>query len=346
MGTVRFLLALAVLSSHGASIEFHLFNTHFSSQLISGRTCVLLFFIISGFYMSLILNTKYIGRNSNYIFYLSRFLRLWPTYIFVVILALVCSRTSINLINDIDNILIKLYVIATNVIIFGTDFLLFFSINKGTIVFDPAFISNTHNGTSFLIIPVVWTIGIELIFYMTAPLWVTSLKKSYIVIVIAILYYLTIHLLSVENIATLYHFFPSSFLYFAAGSLAYHYSISSNLLANKKHLIGILTIIAGVLSLNLITSNLLIVLFTITVPIIFNLTRKNKIDRTIGEFSYIIYLIHLPLIVFLKQYQLDTLYMGILSHLATILVSILIYYVFDRPFESYRNRLINRLILL
>ena len=56
MGTVRLFLAIAVIAFHtGIGKSFP----------IDGREAVVLFYLISGFYMAMILNTKYVGHGSN-----------------------------------------------------------------------------------------------------------------------------------------------------------------------------------------------------------------------------------------------------------------------------------------
>src|SRR5690606_33812821 len=52
-------------------------------SIIAGPFAVQMFFVISGFYMALVLNEKYTER-SPYRFYLARLLRLWPAYIVVL----------------------------------------------------------------------------------------------------------------------------------------------------------------------------------------------------------------------------------------------------------------------
>src|SRR3569623_308588 len=73
MGFLRVLLALSVLIAH--SEEF------LGIKLIGGRLAVETFFIISGFYMSLVLSEKYGHiKNSYKLFISNRFLRLLPVY--------------------------------------------------------------------------------------------------------------------------------------------------------------------------------------------------------------------------------------------------------------------------
>jgi len=68
MGIIRVALALAVVLSHLPPATFH---------FVSGGVAVQAFFIISGFYMALVLSSKY---SSTSLFYSNRLLRLMPSY--------------------------------------------------------------------------------------------------------------------------------------------------------------------------------------------------------------------------------------------------------------------------
>ncbi|MCF8321913.1 MAG: acyltransferase family protein [Flavobacterium sp.] len=79
MGFLRFILAISVVLAHSSSI--------YGFGLVGGKTAVQAFYIISGFYMTLILNEKYIGNNNSYkLFITNRFLRLYPIYWIILLL--------------------------------------------------------------------------------------------------------------------------------------------------------------------------------------------------------------------------------------------------------------------
>src|SRR5262245_48480055 len=77
MGMVRVALAMAVVLWHLPLPSY---------KFLSGGLAVQAFFIISGFYMALVLNGKYkdVG-----LFYSNRLLRLFPTYFVMVALTIV-----------------------------------------------------------------------------------------------------------------------------------------------------------------------------------------------------------------------------------------------------------------
>jgi len=80
MGLLRLLFAISVLTAHAGPL--------FGSHLIGGKMAVQSFFMLSGFYMALILSKRYVGKKSSYkLFLTSRFLRIYPTYWVVLVLS-------------------------------------------------------------------------------------------------------------------------------------------------------------------------------------------------------------------------------------------------------------------
>src|SRR3954451_18121971 len=78
MGMLRLFLALCVVSQHT--------KNPFRVKLLDAGSAVFVFFVISGFYMAMILNEKYTGHGANRTFYWNRVLRLWPAYAISTIL--------------------------------------------------------------------------------------------------------------------------------------------------------------------------------------------------------------------------------------------------------------------
>lgn len=66
MGILRLLLAISVIIAHTESV--------FGVRLVGGVIAVQAFYIISGFYMAMILTEKYIGKNSYKLFITNRLL--------------------------------------------------------------------------------------------------------------------------------------------------------------------------------------------------------------------------------------------------------------------------------
>src|SRR5204863_4150166 len=78
MGALRFILAMSVAYGHAGDF--------LGFPLVPGDTAVQCFYAISGFYMALVLNEKYLPQSGYLLFLSNRFLRLFPTYATVLAL--------------------------------------------------------------------------------------------------------------------------------------------------------------------------------------------------------------------------------------------------------------------
>src|ERR1700722_2221241 len=77
MGLLRFMLAACVIAGHSSPIA--------GLPLLDAGLAVKTFFMISGFYMTLILTSKYHAERGGYWLFISnRFLRIYPSYLVVL----------------------------------------------------------------------------------------------------------------------------------------------------------------------------------------------------------------------------------------------------------------------
>ena len=345
MGLIRLLLALSVVIAHsGNSLKI----------LSNGSDCVQLFFIISGFYMFLILDTKYYKlSNSYYYFITNRVLRIFPMYFVILFLAisyaLYSSKFSPKLPNDLaayvafwDQLEVKYLtlLITLNFTILGQEVLSFFShVQDG-----PALIFNPEGGilSQFIFIPQAWSIGMEFWFYLLAP-FLFKLKNKQIVIIIiflVILKYLFLNEFSNSyNWKYRVHFFE--LVYFLLGGISYKLIKIKKLNPLTGKLIFMMLIIY-VVSINLFTDNLIFkwgtyLVFSLAIPVIFRLTSKSKIDKFLGDLSYPLYIIHLLIIAVSREFNITSVELRLVF---IILLSILISYILNRilnPIEKCRK---------
>src|SRR3982751_2341306 len=86
MGSLRFLLALAVAGGHAASMFGFA-----ATWIFPGREAVQIFYMISGFLVAMILNRKYPDTpHGNWIFYSNRIAKIFVPYL-VILAATVCA---------------------------------------------------------------------------------------------------------------------------------------------------------------------------------------------------------------------------------------------------------------
>lgn len=360
MGCLRLFLALTVVIAHTDSF--------FGFQSIGGSAAVEMFFMISGFYMMLILNEKYIGSGSYKLFISNRFLKIFPIYFISILFILFISTIALTqgdergALFDSYNAFSKgelsfvsyVYIMLTNVIVFGQDTLLFLTVDNtlGDFIFTSNFHESSPKLHKFLLNGPAWSISIELMFYLIAPLILTrGLKVIFIIMLMSLFLKLYIHfVLGFTNDPWTYRFFPSELIFFMAGALSYslykYLKIIGFSLVFKKYitLMFILTLVIVVLKyFNLLIDKVLVLyLMTfISLPFLFHLTKKNTLDRHLGELSYPIYIFHMPIIIVLSIFSLGN-YKSEVVSLITILLSFLAVRYIVNPIENYRqNRIIH-----
>jgi peptidoglycan/LPS O-acetylase OafA/YrhL len=172
MGFARFYLAICVLLMHADHLH--------ELPLPRGRHAVQLFFVISGFYMAMILSGRYASLQN---FYASRWARISTPYyvhfLAFVVLSLLIGAFSGQFLalqayfsdplskNGLAGILAAA---TTNFTIFGQDAVLFFRDNAGEgLQFTSRFAAHLDPLWKYLVIPQCWTVSIELFFYALVP---------------------------------------------------------------------------------------------------------------------------------------------------------------------------------
>ncbi len=310
MGIFRTFLAICVIIEH----------THptWKIEFLSGQVAVKTFFIISGFYMSLILDSKYVGKNSYKLFITNRFLRIYPLYWAVLILTILVSVISGLITHNWlqlepygtlhHNMGLGAYMVSiiSNLIIFGQDVVMFLGLNikTGGIFLTNNFRNVDHAFYIFLFVPQAWTLSLELMFYLIAPL-VLNKNIWLLLCIMAASLLLRCHIykgLGWTWDPWTFRFFPTELLFFLLGNLSYRIYRS---IKDKRRYLRISKFVTCLFFLivflypNIYLRGQHDLTFTpyyflafLSLPFIFNLTKNSKIDNRIGELSYPIYLVH------------------------------------------------------
>jgi peptidoglycan/LPS O-acetylase OafA/YrhL len=341
MGLFRLILALAVINTH---------MPHPIPTVLDGYEAVELFFIISGFYMALILNKKY---QNVFLFYSNRFLRLYPAYA-LVLLASIAWFLIIWVYTKQRPPPFWIARAATEMPTWQW-FTIQFS-NLTMIGLDiPALLHwKSGAGFSFMSGPAdslpdgaewggwlpqvglqAWSIGSEIWFYLLAPFIVcrgVAIQLSVLVASLAVSMALRDHPLA-------HFFFPAILWLFVAGSLMFQLQLRVAL-PESAGWIAIVIILFGCLTVSGLENNTLhttvLILMAACVPFLFRSFAKQKIDNMIGNLSYAVYLVHLLVInvlqVVFKSHSLP------LSASLSVAASVMIMIFIENPIDKYRQR--------
>ena len=304
MGWMRFLLAVAVV--------FHHSTTPGNIPLVDGHQAVRLFYIISGFYMALILGKKYpLNRQGLWIFYTNRAARIFPVYWVVLIGAAAFYGGALiltqrmperfqwySLLREGGHGGFLVGIGLSQLILFGLDWFSLFDF-QGSILGLGGTVSGGKTAGFLCLVPQAWTLAVELLFYLFAPFLVQTRSRWLILLCGAGILIRTA--LSIwkphESLSLNYFWFPLQIPFFLMGILSYRWmKISTDLWRNRWLRIGggwmAFLIVMGY---GWIPEGIGPILscgaMVFLMPALFLV--KGKVGEFIGELSYPIYVVHI-----------------------------------------------------
>jgi len=195
----------------------------------------------------------------------------------------------------------------SSIFIFGQDLLLFFTINPaiGNFAFTPDFLAEKIQLYKFMFVPQAWTLSLEMVFYLFAPLLVKARNSVLFTIIIASL---TARVLTYKygfiSDAWQYRFFPFEIMFFLLGIVSYRIYTNYkqiNIPKTAKIIVPVF-LLAYIVLFQYIPVNfaikqwILYVVMVFAIPFLFLLTKHAKIDRELGELSYPVYISHVLII--------------------------------------------------
>lgn len=363
MGSIRLVLALSVAIWHIPNPPFHWLNA---------SVAVTSFYIVSGFYMAMVINQKYASDDRPWVmrFYLARLLRLYPVYLFMLVLPIVAhlyTGTPDPFTRRLNmSMPEQLSLVFANLFFFGQD-LHQTVIQSMATKSGPTFIASVHDWFSpdyfyenLMLIGQAWSLAVELMFYLIAPFVLRSWLRTLALLVVALcLRWVLLGLLGYISWVWGYYFFPGCLCMFLLGSASYH--LHQRLPAGdwQKRVGQIaLTCLALWFGWNVIESGIVLpygvgtsidrpvfwvyyILFTAAIPFIFAATSRSAVDRAIGETSYPLYLSH-SLVLGIASRLSITPSSGLTTAAILILLVLVAWamnMIIEQPIERWRQRL-------
>lgn len=318
----------------------------FGMTLVPGRAAVEIFFVISGFYMSLILASKYRDVKT---FYLNRALRLYPTYLLITLLTwAVFGTTWLYLGKAPANNWMQYYtdmqplqaaaIILSNWTMIGQDVLRLLHYKLGVgfsfLHFGP---TEAPDGAKwvgeFQNIGQAWSLGTEIWFYLLAPALVL-LRTRYLVIIASLSFALRFWMQG-GPVDFSYFFYPATLGFFVVGI------VLERARDNYQRHVRILPVacpvalIAAVL-LAPFSAWLTYVILIAMLPAFFNWTEHSEADAHLGNLSYPIYLSHGLVVTALATLHLAS---PFVACAASIIAAVLIYLLLEQPIDVIRQRI-------
>ena len=346
MGLLRTILALLVVGSHLGAFGGATFA-------VKG------FFIISGFYMALVISTRYYALPV-VDFYASRLLRLLPLYWFIGLLTVAAELWLVRhghqfhkLVSPVANatgldlgslpLPILAYVVVSVSTMFGLDTgqWLGFTRVAGQLSLAPDFAPNSTTVVDLSPVPPGWTIGLELLFYLIAPFIVRrSIWFIVALCVFSLVFRFSMMRAGFSGYPWSRSLFPSELVYFLLGVLAYRlYLIVPDLhfAAWTQACIAATVLVVAliywpidyVVRGSLIWNTLPYVLIAAGIPFLFKLTKDNALDANVGELSYPIYMCHLFVMGLVEWSPLNAVPVWP-RHILTIILVIIVAFLLDR----------------
>lgn len=329
-GITRFILASLVILYHISRFVF------------LGRFAVCSFFILSGYWITLIFSNKYSKKQKPLkVFYLSRLWRLLPVFYTFTLLAFVVwiflDHSIIGLIKSLD---------LPDKIVFwvsNTTLLTYYSLPKVDIMV-PA-----------------WSLDIELEFYLLFPILFYISRNNYKVLKWLFILFLALsfYLCASCNSAWINNSLLTYLYLFILGMMIFHYQISFKA-KTEKVCLCIFAIVVGIQYVipyavqhfkstnSMYYTVISFVLVMLAVPVLANSVRiySDKRDKFWGELSFMVYLSHW---VWIRPYGLLTQNISMPIHLIyavlfltlTMGLALIIYWLVDRPMERLRHQWVN-----
>lgn len=321
---LRLLLACAVLLVHVATLTGS-GELKFLKELLSAKVAVDGFFVISGF----LIFRSFENTASLNEYFGKRLRRIYPAYFFIIVLCVligcVITSSTLNAYLSIETL---------KYLVYNLGFLNFLQDSLPG-VFD----SNKFNAVN----GALWTIKIEVAFYLCVPLIVALMRRFNLLMVLIVIYTLsTIYFYAFNFYAEQYQYpffsqlarqLPGQLRFFVSGAILYYFLPFFD---QKKKLILLLSVAAFILG-NYLTAFGALYPFAVAVIILYlALFVPQLIDLSkIGDLSFGIYIFHFPIIqiiIYFKLFKPQPLVLTFATIVITTFAAMVSWNLIEKPF--------------
>lgn len=368
MGLLRVLLALAVLLGHTGGLALpggvHLPDGG-AYLMTGGPVAVQAFFLVSGFYMGLVLNERYATPADNVRFWKARAIRIYALYFAFLALYLGAfwvaevqgGRSPLSVWSESPLPLYdKLFLALLNLTVVGQDLTLYLAEVHGHFALTG---DGLHRGGAevfrFMAIPMAWSLSLELTFYAIAPFLVRRPTGQIAAMAaLSLAARVAAALAGWDADPFSYRFFPFELALFLGGVLAYRaWKAWPGLWDGRPARLLALMAGADLLAYPWLLGDWsdkpfftparvgTLLLLACALPAIHAWTRNDARDRRLGELSYPLYLSHFLVLGAIggigplaSNLTLRTLAVALVS----LLVSWAVVRFVDAPVEAWRRR--------
>jgi peptidoglycan/LPS O-acetylase OafA/YrhL len=237
--------------------------------------------------------------------------------------------------------------------VLGQEWVWFFAVTEGgSIIWCP--INNCTVGTSatgFLIDHPTFTVAIEATFYLLSPFLLRrSVRWALALCGLGLAWHILTLRLGLDR--HFWNYFPvtsAAFFYFL-GACTYHiytwYRAEapdsfvrkwSSRIESPGYVLIIFLMGATYLTAWDLRNIIIALMLAAVIPVLFDRTRANRLDRFVGELSYGVYLVHYPLLLLLWDLFGRT-YGTILGLVLVVPIAILLYMSVEAPIDRWRQR--------
>ena len=346
MGTIRFLLALAVVCAHVGKLPF--------TVPLGGLLAVQSFYVISGFLIALVWDRRYSRLpNGLSLFYANRAARIYLTYWAVLAISVAIAIGVRLLISDLPTHVIigpppglRLYSLFTNLWIFGSSQAYWMGWADGSLYYTMDFTSSPFPVWRTMTLGPAWTLDLELTFYLLAPFLVSrGWRTIFAIIALSFIARFSWYAMGHDADPWNYRFFPFEIGLFVLGIASYRISKWMAWRPPPPLLYLIFAFAVGsIVGFDRLgySSSCFVYLFVFAalLPYVFALTHAWKVDCFLADISFPLYLAHWPVWLFIRDYLPVPWpqYPGIVPAVASILVAAGLVIVVERPIERWRHR--------